>query len=94
MVPPLTTRSAVVGGCIGYRTRKCWTYACGLGDLTPFGTLAHHEPHPDSCLRQPIFKGVTGLEPATFRLEVGRAIQLRYTPSCLQNEDFDAGDGD
>ena len=39
MVPPLTTRSAVVGGCIGYRTRRVGTYACGLEDLTPFGTL-------------------------------------------------------
>ena len=72
IVPPLTTRSAVVGGCIGYRTRKCWTYACGLEYLTPFGTLLTM-----SYTQLPLLKDFVvptrGLEPRTSRLKVGRS---------------------
>ena len=43
MVPPLTTRSAVVGGCI---EPEVLDLRLGIGISHPFRNTAHHELHP------------------------------------------------
>ena len=70
IVPPLTTRSAVVGGCIGKRPEvflRLW-----IGISHPFGTLLTM-----SYTQLPLLKDFVvptrGLEPRTSRLKVGRS---------------------